>query len=146
MLALKPDAFSSSNGVEKLMPKWRVLLAEDDPISQRIGSKLLQRAGLHVDVVGNGRDAVDMALRHEYHIILMDIRMPSMDGMMATRKIREMENIEQRKPVPILGLSAHALEEMQKDCKKAGMDDFLTKPFDSKMVLSRIKKQINGLD
>jgi len=144
MLSLhaKPSLASPVAENVEVMCKWRVLLAEDDPISQRIGSKLLQRVGMHVDVADNGHDAVKMASKHDYQMILMDIRMPGMDGIEATRKIRLLEAVEKRNHVPILGLSAHALEEVQQSCKEAGMDDFLTKPFDSKEVLARMKHQV----
>ncbi len=123
--------------------QWKVLLVEDDPITQRVATRQLERAGLEVDVAGNGLLALEMIRNGNYQVVLMDIRMPGMDGISVTRKVREME-AGRGVHLPIIGLSAHAFEEVQQECEEAGMDDFLVKPVDPKTVLSRIMLQIEA--
>jgi len=116
----------------------RVLLAEDDPIGQRIASRQLSKAGMEVHIVENGEDAWKEARDHTYDLLLTDIRMPGMDGIELTRKIREVERKSNRPRLVIIGLSAHALEEVASECMEAGMDHFMTKPVDPDTILSTI--------
>ena len=122
----------------KLTPKLRVLLAEDDPIGQRIASKQLSKAGMQVTVVGSGEDAWEMVRNHSYDLLLTDIRMPGMNGITLTKKIRAMEKHSSKPRLPIIGLSAHALEDVVKECLDVGMDHFMTKPVDPETILSTI--------
>jgi CheY-like chemotaxis protein len=103
-----------------------VLLAEDNAVNQKVGLRILKRFGCQVDVAGNGRQAVEMAARARYDLILMDCRMPEMDGFEACRNIRE--GLPAGVHVPIVALTAHAITGAREDCLSAGMDDFLTKP------------------
>jgi PAS domain S-box-containing protein len=104
----------------------RVLVAEDNTVNQKLARRLLEKAGCEVDVANNGVEAVAMAAGAAYHLVIMDCYMPEMDGFDATRAIRE------RRPrgtgLPIIALTASALESDQEACLSAGMDDFLTKP------------------
>ncbi|HKI60385.1 MAG TPA: response regulator, partial [Mariprofundaceae bacterium] len=119
-------------------PKIRALLAEDDPIGQRIAMKQLKRAGIHVDAVDNGHAALEKLQNESYDILLTDIRMPGLNGIELTRKIRSSENESNQTRLVIVGLSAHALEEVAKECREAGMDDFMTKPVNPETILSTI--------
>ena len=109
------------------LSKLRVLLAEDNKVNQLVGRKLLQKLGITADVAENGAQAVLSVERKTYDVILMDVQMPEMDGIAATREIRRMAG--ERQPF-ICGLSAHAALDFQEQCQHAGMDDYLTKPLE----------------
>ena len=103
----------------------RILVAEDEPINQEITAEVLTDAGLLVDLANNGQEAVEMAGSAAYDLILMDMQMPKMDGLTATREIRHLLN---GKPLPIIAMTANAFDTDQENCIAAGMDDFLSKP------------------
>ena len=111
------------------LKRFRVLLAEDDYINQTVVTALLNQLGLSVTVVGNGREAVDELLANHYHLVLMDLQMPGIDGLEATRQIRLLEGNKGK--IPIVALTAHAMEKDREKCRQAGMNDFLSKPIDS---------------
>ncbi|RLA94834.1 MAG: hypothetical protein DRG69_04515, partial [Deltaproteobacteria bacterium] len=105
----------------------RILLAEDNIVNQKLAVRLLQRQGWEVAVANNGKEAVQMVKEGDFDLILMDVQMPEMDGLEATRLIREMEK-GTGKHIPIIALTAHAFEEDRKRCLEAGMDAYTTKP------------------
>ena len=105
----------------------RILVAEDDAASRRVVLSILERTGAHVDLVRNGREAVDAFSRAAYDLVLMDIQMPEMDGFEATRRIRAEER-GTGGHVPIVAITAHAMAGDRERCLAAGMDDYLTKP------------------
>ena len=106
----------------------KVLLAEDNPINIRIGTKFLKKLQVEIDVAENGAEAVRKVMENDYDLVLMDLQMPEMDGLAATRKIRALENPEKAK-TPIVALTASALMETKNEVEQAGMDGYLTKPF-----------------
>ena len=103
-----------------------ILLAEDNQVNQEVAATMLRKRGHHVDVVGTGTAAVAEASRGHYDVVLMDIQMPEMDGLDATRAIRAMPNCAD---LPIVALTAHALSEERQNCLAAGMNAYVTKPF-----------------
>jgi CheY-like chemotaxis protein len=120
----------------------RVLLAEDDPVNQEVAIELLRDTGLIIDVADNGLQAVEMARLTDYDLILMDMQMPKMGGIEATRLIRQVPG---REVTPILAMTANAFAEDRQKCVQAGMDDFLPKPVVPKVLYATIYKWLSRL-
>jgi CheY-like chemotaxis protein len=116
----------------------RILMAEDNPINQRVGKLILQREGFDVDLVADGNEALEAHRTNPYDLILMDCQMPSMDGLEASRQIR---SLEQRQPI-IVAVTANALVGERERCLNAGMDDYLSKPFQAEQLVALVKKWI----
>ncbi|MDB6039537.1 MAG: histidine kinase [Verrucomicrobiales bacterium] len=104
--------------------KGRILLAEDNPVNQKLGFRIVRSLGYEVDVAENGKEALRMMQERKYDLVLMDCQMPEMDGFEATREIRKSGGPR----IPIVALTANAFESVREDCFAAGMDAFLTKP------------------
>jgi len=104
----------------------RILIAEDNLINQQVARRLLLRFGYQTDVVGNGQEAVNTVSKERYDLLFMDVQMPVMDGLEATRQIRSILTREQR-PY-IVAMTANALKEDRALCLNAGMDDYMSKP------------------
>ena len=105
-----------------------VLVAEDNSVNQRVAARMLTKLGCKVDVVGDGREAVQRSAAKRYDVILMDCQMPEMDGFEATVAIRDREAAEGGRHTPIVALTAHAFASDRERCLDCGMDDYLTKP------------------
>ena len=113
---------------EPAMEPLRILVAEDNPVNQQVALGLLRRRGHHVNVVSTGRAAVAAVSAQTYDVVLMDVHMPEMDGIEATREIRRLPGEKGR--VPVIALSASAMKEETDDCMEAGMVGHLPKPID----------------
>ena len=116
-----------------------VLLVEDNAINQQVARETLERLGAAVDVAQNGREAVEMVGAAFYDIVLMDVQMPVMDGLAATRAIRALPGVVD---LPIVALTAHALDEDRDRCLEAGMNDYLTKPLEVDRLLAALGQWI----
>lgn len=112
----------------------RILLAEDNPVNQKLAIIILQKSGFSVDAVTNGFQAIEKLKTQTYNAVLMDIQMPEMDGLEATRHIRSDPQIIKR--VPIIAMTANALEGDKYECLEAGMDDYISKPIDAKALIA----------
>ncbi|AFL74507.1 PAS domain S-box protein [Thiocystis violascens] len=115
----------------------RLLLAEDNPINQEVALSQLQELGFAVDLASNGAEAVELARRNAYALILMDVQMPTMNGLEATRAIRRLPG---RAVTPILAMTAGAFQEDREECLAAGMDDHLAKPVDPDVLHATLLK------
>ncbi|MEL6629921.1 MAG: PAS domain S-box protein [Bacteroidota bacterium] len=118
-------------------PKLSILLAEDNKINQKVASRMLSRIGYEIDIVPNGKEALAAIQATPYDLIFMDMQMPEMDGLEATRQIRKRENIEQ--PI-IIAMTANALVEDRARCIKAGMDDYIAKPVKPEYLKKMLRK------
>ncbi|MFZ5863705.1 MAG: ATP-binding protein [Nitrospirota bacterium] len=127
-----------------------ILLAEDNAVNRDVTMAMLEGVGCRVDSVSAGREVMDAISRVPYDLILMDCQMPDMDGFDATKAIREQERLTssavapRRRRVPIIALTANAMETDRQQCVDAGMDDYLTKPFHKDQLLAMIEKWLPG--
>ncbi len=117
-----------------------VLVAEDNATNQIVARGMLEQAGLKVDMVENGREAVAAVEKGTYDLIFMDCQMPVMDGYEATGKIRRMEQQSGAAGVSIIALTAHAMKGDREHCRAVGMDDHLSKPFTERQLITLLQK------
>jgi CheY-like chemotaxis protein len=110
-----------------------ILLAEDNRTNQTVAKRMLQKMGHTVVVAGNGKEAISLLPAHRFDLILMDIQMPEMDGLSATRAIRESERAT-RRHLPIIAMTAHAMKGDRERCIEAGMDGYVSKPISRQEV------------
>jgi CheY-like chemotaxis protein len=118
-----PQVAAASDGASAL----RILLAEDNAVNQKVALKLLEQLGYTADVVSNGVEAIDAIERQRYDVVLMDVQMPELDGLDATRRICERWPIAERRP-RIVAMTANAMQDDREACFAAGMDDYVAKP------------------
>ena len=113
----------------------RILLVDDEPINLEVTKAILEDIGCLVDCAENGREAIDLAASNSYHLILMDMQMPEMDGLEATRSIRQLTDYHD---IPILALTANVFKEDRARCLEVGMSDFVCKPVAPELLFSTI--------
>ena len=116
----------------------KILLVEDNFINQKIVLLILSKQVQQIDVAGNGKEALEMFGLKQYDLILMYIMMPVMDGIVATKKIREIESTGDRH-IPIIAVTANALAGDRENCLAAGVDDYIAKPFDADLLVKMMK-------
>lgn len=116
----------------------RILLVEDNPINQAVASNILNREGHEVTIANNGREALDQVAANAFDLILMDVQMPEMDGFEATRTIRAQESQSNSRHIPIIAVTAGAIKGDRERCLEAGMDDYISKPFQRQDLLNAI--------
>jgi signal transduction histidine kinase/DNA-binding response OmpR family regulator len=117
-----------------------ILLVEDNATNQILAQTQLEQLGYRVQLAENGAECLEAMKRINYDLILMDCRMPVLDGFETTRRIRERERLRQSGRVPIIAITANALEADRHRCLASGMDDYMTKPFDLKTLEERVAK------
>ncbi|MGQ9879710.1 MAG: response regulator [Armatimonadota bacterium] len=117
----------------------RVLLVEDNEVNRKLALHMLKRLGCSVEVATNGQEAVQMTASRAYDVVFMDVQMPEMDGIEATRLIRERE-LSTHKHLPIIAMTAHAMEGDRETCLSAGMDDYLSKPVKIEQLAQTLEK------
>jgi two-component system sensor histidine kinase/response regulator len=129
----------------EIVPGWsaNVLFAEDNEVNQEIAHEYLVRLGCTVTIVQNGREAVDRFTDGAFDIVFMDVQMPEMDGIEATRRIRDIEAKNGSRRTPIIAATAHAFQEDREKCILAGMDDFLSKPYTGKDITPLLNRWLD---
>jgi CheY-like chemotaxis protein len=113
---------------DRLPPSLRILVAEDNPINQTVVCAMLKRQGCEIVLAGNGAEACHQFLAATFDLVLMDVQMPEVDGLEATRRIREEEMQRHLPRTPVLALTAHASRQQHEQCLACGMDAVMTKP------------------
>ncbi|QTA80087.1 Two component system response regulator/histidine kinase [Desulfonema limicola] len=131
-----PDDYADSPA----MQNCRILLAEDNIANQMVALAILKKQGFSADIVNNGREAVEILRKKNYDLVLMDMQMPDMDGLEATRIIRRPGSGVINPDIPILAMTANATLEYRKKCFDAGMNDYLSKPVNPDELLSAISR------
>jgi two-component system sensor histidine kinase/response regulator len=127
------------------MRALHILLAEDNVFNQRVAAGLLEKQGHRITVVDDGHKAVEVSAEQDFDAVLMDVQMPQMDGLEATRAIRQREaEAAVERPLPIIGLTAHAMQGDRERCIEAGMDEYVTKPIKPD-ELRRVLSSLVGL-
>ncbi len=120
----------------------RILLVEDNAINREVATDLLRDAGLTVDTAENGRVAVDTLTHRSYDLVLMDMLMPEMDGLEATRAVRRMSS---GRAIPILAMTANAFDDNREACLAAGMNDFVAKPVDPRILYATLNQWLSAV-
>ncbi len=119
-----------------------VLLAEDNPINQRVAMKLLEKKSINVMLAQNGLEALQMFKAHPFDLVLMDVMMPEMDGLEATQRIREFEASQRTMKVPIVAMTANAMQGDKERCLSAGMDGYVSKPIRPDLLFAEMNEMI----
>lgn len=108
----------------------RILLVEDNELNQKFATAVIRKIGHDVDIAANGLIGVNLFKSNKYDLILMDIQMPEMNGIEATKAIRQLEALEGKNThIPIIAVTAFAMDHDKRNCMEAGMDEFLAKPY-----------------
>ncbi len=136
---LEEPAPASPGAGEKRPGPWKILLAEDSVVNQKLAVALLERHGHTVVVAGNGREAIAALQSQPFDLVLMDVQMPEMDGLEATGLIRAGEK-QTGARVPIVAMTAHALKGDRERCLAAGMDDYISKPIHAKQLYETLDR------
>jgi len=144
-VAVHAEEIASTPTSDKPGPVARILIADDNIVNQTLAKRMVEKLGHKADVVANGCETIDALSLIEYNLIFMDCQMPEMDGYQATREIRKGENGKSR--LPIIAMTANALEGEKERCFAAGMDDYITKPIrlqDLKTAIQRWAGSTSG--
>ncbi|NLF84048.1 MAG: response regulator, partial [Candidatus Gastranaerophilales bacterium] len=132
---------------EEYKSKHKILVVEDFKDNQKLIIEILKKSGFVCDIAENGVQAIEAFKNNRYGLILMDCQMPVMDGYEATKEIRKIEKNEiERGYTPIIALTAHAMEEAKHKCKEAGMDDYLSKPFEIEKMINTINYHLKRIE
>ena len=137
------DSAAPWMGAERSGRRLRVLLAEDNSVNQRLATRLLEREGHAVEIAASGQEALDKLEHGRFDLVLMDVQMPDLDGVEATRRIRERERGAHRR-VPIVAMTAQAADGDRKRCLQAGMDAYITKPVHVPELVSILESVVPG--
>jgi len=123
-----------------LLDSYRILLAEDNIVNQQVALGMLKKMGYKADVVANGFEVIKALEMILYDLVLMDINMPEMDGLEATKRIRSLNSTVRNPHVPVIALTAHAIDGFSEECYQSGMNGYLTKPINPKELKETLNK------
>ncbi len=124
----------------------KILLAEDNPVNQKLANRIFEKMGYSIDIAANGIEVLEAIQKESYDLIFMDVQMPEMDGLEATRQIRSMEQSRQTelsnlaKSIQIIAMTANAMHDDREKCLASGMNDFIAKPFKVEQIQTAIEK------
>jgi CheY-like chemotaxis protein len=130
----------TSGNLDSSLSSFNILLAEDNPVNQKVAKRVLTHLGYQADVVNNGEEAIRAIADKSYDLILMDIQMPEMDGLEATKYIRKQESERQLPPVAIVAMTANATDDDQHLCRDAGMSGYISKPIQIEKLKSLLQQ------
>jgi CheY-like chemotaxis protein len=116
---------------------WLALLADDNPVNLEVGVCLLQRLGMQVHTAEDGDEALQLVQIGRYDLVLMDLEMPRLDGLTATRRLRALPHLQR---LPVIALTANVGAESRRDCMDAGMNDFVSKPIDMNVLVNALSR------
>lgn len=124
--------------------KIKIILAEDNPVNQKVARMMLNRYGFSVETANNGIEVIELLKQSHWDLILMDVQMPELDGIKTTKTIRDPESDIPWKDIPIIAMTAQAKPGDEELCLNAGMDAYLSKPITGKGLATMIKKVLEG--
>lgn len=122
--------------------RYSILVADDNKVNCHLTARLLAQRGHSISTAANGLEALERLQRDTFDIVLMDVQMPEMDGLTATRRIRDLEGVAGAH-IPIIAITANALKKDREECRAAGMDDYIGKPFQPDELYSKIESAVN---
>jgi CheY-like chemotaxis protein len=128
--------------IPSLTEPVRILLVEDNLINQYVSKKILEKTGVMVDIVSDGVEAIRALEQNTYKLVFMDVHMPEMDGIEATRLIRSLTSTALNTSIPIIAMTASAMNSDREECLNAGMNDFVSKPFTIDAIIDVIERWV----
>ena len=142
-LGFSPGHLSMTGQPRGDLKNLKILLAEDNIVNQKMMAKILQKEGCHVTAVDNGQDVLRQMEQGLFDAILMDVHMPTLDGLQTTKKIRQNEKAKEEH-IPIIALTARAMDEDKDQCFKAGVDAYVSKPIDRHLLFETLKNVVKN--
>ena len=151
-MVLEPVEIAENKALLSKIPKLaeqiplKILLAEDNPVNQKLANRLFEKMGYGIDIAANGIEVLEAIQKQSYDLIFMDVQMPEMDGLEATRQIRAIEQSRQTelsnlaKSMQIIAITANAMQDDREKCLASGMNDFIAKPFKVEQIQAAIEK------
>jgi CheY-like chemotaxis protein len=137
-----PAASPAPESIGAGVPQGRVLVAEDNPVNALGIQAVLENLGCQAKVVSDGRQAVEELRRQSFDLVLMDCQMPELDGFKATEELRRREQTEHLPRVPVVALTAYAMQGDRERCLSAGMDDYLSKPVNQGQIADVLRRWV----